>query len=152
MAVPHVVSWGISHGTKLQLEQFEGGDMHWCWELLGWLERIIAWETRPSYPQLPVIQPKALRTNFFPFSVVCPWGPPPPGHCDGDGAGCGLASSPTPRGPSIQWRILGSCLREGLLVIRGPAACAMLTWRWTTPFLIPTPQRRQSLIRVQFLI
>lgn len=46
-----------------------GGGMHWFWELLGWLERIIAWETRPSHPQLPVIQPRALRTNFCPFKV-----------------------------------------------------------------------------------
>lgn len=26
-------------------------------------------KTRPSHPQLPVIQPRALRTNFFPFKV-----------------------------------------------------------------------------------
>lgn len=154
LTVPHRASWGISQGTKLQTVIAICGGCAFipsCYG--GWKDSgIIARETRPSHPQLPVIQSRASRTNFCPFKMRL---------IPGDyllqaivivmaGMWAGLCNSSQRVRRLMEG--LGSCLGLGLLVIRDKAACAMLTWRWTVLFLMLTPRRQQSLIRVQFLI
>lgn len=67
-----ISSWGISQGTKSQNSYCNllGDCIYSESDWSGWKNSgIIARETRPSHPQLPVIQPRALRTNFCPFKV-----------------------------------------------------------------------------------
>lgn len=136
MAVLHGASWGISHGTKSQTVIAVGGRAvvciysESCWG--GWKDsRIIVTETRPSHPQLPVIQPRASRSNFCPFKVQLI-----PGDYLGQTivmvmamAGLWAHLLHSSRRVRRLMEGLGSCLGLRLLVIRDKAACAMLTRR-----------------------